>query len=122
MRSRRTFAIAFIGLLAITRFAHAEPASLSVVAIHYVVDDKSATRVSETITLPVERTLTKLDRVVGLKSSTSNGTVDIEIQFEQAASEQDLASVKNRIEQLELDSKVAVISRLIEIRAPRLNY
>lgn len=62
----------------------------------------------------------KLNRVGEIKSRASHGVVDVEIGFEGTVTPQDLATVTTQIDMLKLAEGVVVLSRVIEMRAPRL--
>lgn len=102
----------------------AQPPSL-VVLVQYLVRGNSAERVEEMLTSPVERSLITLERVVGIQSATGHGsggvTVDVEIQFEDGATAQDLAAVMKQIAQVEFGGEVRATSVSVHLRAPRLH-
>lgn len=92
----------------------------TVVSVHYSVREKDPEKLVEILLNPIERSMQKLDRVVEVKSTTSHGVVDVEIGFEGNATTLDLAAVTTQIEMLRLDEGVDVLSRVIEMRPPRL--
>ncbi len=94
----------------------------SVVSLHYTVRENDPEKLQKIVTVPVERVMRKLERVAQINTSTSHGTVDVEIGFEGGATEQELAAVTARIEMLEFDDEVTVVSRTIELRPPRLSF
>ena len=100
--------------------AYAGPPSLSVVLVCYLVSEQLPERVEETVTKPLERMLVALPRVSKVTSTTGHGSVNVEIQFDGGATEQDLATVSKRIEELALDGEVEVTSRTTLVRSPRL--
>lgn len=120
MLSKRSFAIAVV-MLASAAITSANQPPLRVVHIRYAVSEQSAERVEETVTNLVERGLVSLGRVTNVKSSTSHGTVDVEVQFKGGATEQDLADVTQRIEQLAIGGDVQVISRSVQLSLPSLH-
>lgn len=119
MQFKRIFAVAS-AMLSGGEMACAGQPSLSVVAVRYLVSEQLPERVEETVTNPLERILVALPRVSEVTSTTGHGSVNVEIQFEGGATEQDLATVSKRIEELVLDSEVEVTSRTTLLRSPRL--
>lgn len=91
-----------------------EPLAASVVVVRYLVSEQSPERVEEMVTNPLERILAALPRVSKITSTTGHGVVNVEIQFDGGATEQDLATVSKRIEELALDGQVEVTSRSTE--------
>ena len=124
MLSRRNFALAAIVLTSVGITLAAEPPSL-VVLVQYIVNGNSAQRVEEMLTSPIERSLITLERVADIQSVTAHRSghiaVDVEIQFEGGATEQDLAVVMKRIAQLEFSGDVQATSVSVHLRAPRLH-
>lgn len=92
----------------------------TVVSVHYSVRENDPEKLVEILLNPIERSMQKLDRVVEVKSTTSHGVVDVEIGFEGNATTLDLAAVTTQIEMLRLDEGVDLLSRVIEMRPPRL--
>jgi multidrug efflux pump subunit AcrB len=86
-----------------------------------LVSEQLPERVEAAVTNPLERTLITLGRVANVNSNTSHGSVYVEVQFEGGATEQDLAIVTERIEQLEFSSDIVVTSRSTDLGPPSLN-
>ena len=120
MLSKPSFVIAAV-MLASAAIASAKQPPLRVVHVRYVVSEQSAERVEATVTNLVERSLVTLGRITSVNSSTSHGTVDVEIKFKGDATEQDLAEVTQRIGQLAIGGDVLVISRSVQLRPPSLH-
>ena len=123
MLSRRNFALALM-LTTTGMTAVAQPPS-RVVLVQYLVREQSAVRVEETITSPLERTLSTLERVSQLQSTTGHASkghiiVNIEVHFEGGATEQDLATVMSRIAQVEFSGDLRASSISLHLRLPRL--
>lgn len=108
-------ALAFATLTFAEIAAASQPSSL-VVRIQYVVGERSADRVEETLTRPLERALRTLPRIVKMQSATGNKaegvTVDLQLHFEGGATAQDLAMVLSQVAKQEIEkintSSVAV--------------
>jgi hypothetical protein len=62
--------------------------------------------------------LRSLDRVAEYVSTTTHGSVDIEVKCTDATTERDLAIISDLIGQVQLGSPI--MSRLIELRTPTL--
>ena len=107
-------------MLVASELAYAVDPSRSVVAVRYLVSEQLPDRVEETVTDPLERVLIALPRVAEVTSTTDHRSVNVEIQFEGGATEQDLATVSQRIEELVLDGEVRVTSRTAVLTSPRL--
>ena len=91
----------------------------TVVLVHYSVRENDPEKLVEIVLNPIERSMQKLNRVVEVKSTVSQGGVAVEIGFEGTLTTQDLAAVTARIEMLKLDEGLVVLSRVIEMRRPR---
>jgi multidrug efflux pump subunit AcrB len=111
-----------VSMLAIAATASASMPPVLVVSIQYIVSEKIPEQLLNTVTIPLERVLYRLDRVAQAKSSTSEGAVTAEIQFKGGTTEQDLATVIGQIDLLNFGDQVQVISRAIELRPRRLSY
>jgi hypothetical protein len=122
--SRRHFAL-LIGMLASAGLAGAAQAPEPVILVQYVVSDNSAGRVQDTLTSPLERTLSALPRVVNMTAVTGirakGVTVDLEVQFEGGASGQDLMAVLGQIAQLEINKDIGPTSVSVHLGAPRID-
>jgi multidrug efflux pump subunit AcrB len=57
----------------------------------------------------------ELDRVAKIGSTTSHGVVEVQIEFQDNATAQDLAVVTAQVEKLKFDQDVAILSRTIEL-------
>lgn len=98
-----------------------QPLSL-VVSLQYTMPENDPEKLKKIVTIPVERVMQKLDRVAQLNTSTSHGSVDVEIGFQGEATKQDLATVNTQIEMLNFGDEIAIISRAVELRPPRLSF
>lgn len=90
------------------------------VAVRYVVTEQSPERVEQAITNPLERTLIALPCVTSIVSATSHGSINLEIQFEGGAKQQDVEAVSRHIERQVFGSEVVVTSRTVSLAAQRL--
>jgi multidrug efflux pump subunit AcrB len=111
-----------VGALGFVAWSNASQQPTPVVSIHYSVNENDPERLTTTVTIPAERAIRKIERVALINSSTSHGTVDIEVQFEGEVTKQDIATVIGQIEMLDFGDKMAIISRTVELRPPRLSY
>ncbi|WP_332860319.1 hypothetical protein [Janthinobacterium svalbardensis] len=91
----------------------------TVVSVHYSVQENDPETLEKNVLNPVMRSMQRLDGVMKVNSITSHRTVDLEVGFPGDATAQDLAAVTAHIERLKLDEKVAVLSRVIELRPAR---
>lgn len=98
--------------------AYADQPTPAVVAVHYVVNEQLAEHLEKSVLDPLERTCIALPRVSRVTSTASDGYVDLEVQFEGGASEQDRETVSRRVE--ELAAEVAATSRTVRLASPRL--
>jgi hypothetical protein len=87
----------------------------TVVSIHYSVRENNPEKLVEAVTNPVERSMRELDRVAKIGSTTSHGVVEVQIEFQDNATAQDLAVVTAQVEKLKFDQDVAILSRTIEL-------
>jgi multidrug efflux pump subunit AcrB len=117
---KKNFALIGAAAFGLSVSAIAEEMRATVVSIHYSVRENDPEKLQRTVTDRVERSMQKLPRLVAITSTTTHGVFDVEVEFEGNATEQDLSAVTGQIEMLKLDEDVSVISRAIEIRAPRL--
>lgn len=111
-----------VSVLATAAAASASPSPVPVVSIHCILSEVDPEQIEHAVTIPLEQVLYKLDGVAQVNSSTSHGTVDIEIQFEGETTEQDLATVISQIEQLDFGDNAQEISCAVELLPPRLSY
>ncbi|QBE64910.1 hypothetical protein [Pseudoduganella lutea] len=84
------------------------------------MSEQLSERVMQKVAAPLQRTLIELPGVTEINSTTSHGYVNIEIQFEGGATENDVATVSRRIEELVLDGEVVVTSKTVHLAPPRL--
>lgn len=91
----------------------------TVVSVHYSVQENDPEKLEKNVLNPVMRSMKKLDRVMKVASTTTHGTVDLEVRFQGNATAQDLAAVTAQIEMLKFDEDVVVLSRVIELRPAR---
>ena len=112
-------------MLTTTGIAVAAQSLTLVVLVQYVVSERSAERVEEMLTSPLERTLSTLYRVVNMQSVTGNKAggvaVDLEIHFEGGATAQDLTAVLKQISQLEMSTNIEPTSVSVHLRRPRID-
>lgn len=99
--------------------AFAAPPTTPVVAVRYLVTEQSPERVEATVTNPIERMLVALPRVSAVNSATRYGSVDLEIHFDEGATEQDLETVERHTAEFVFDPEVEVTSRTAQLAAPR---
>ena len=67
---------------------------------------------------PLERTLIAIPRVSNVSSTAGHGYVNFEIEFEGGATEQDLATVSQRVKEFVLDPQVVVTARTVFLASP----
>lgn len=91
----------------------------TVVSVHYSVQENDPEKLEKNVLNPVMSSMQKLDRVMKVASTTTHGTVDLEVGFQGNATAQDLAAVTAQIEMLKFDKDVTVLSRIIELRPAR---
>lgn len=111
-----------VGALAIAGGATASAPLGSVVALHYSVRENNTDKLQKTVTDRIAQVMKKLERVAEINTSTSHGTVDVEIRFQGETTKQDLAAVNAQVEMLKFGDEVLVISRTVELRQPRLSF
>ncbi|WP_139248438.1 hypothetical protein [Janthinobacterium lividum] len=121
MSSKSFFPMA-AALFAAAAAAGASQPYAPVVSVQYNVSESLPEQLMTLITTPLEQSFYKLERVAQVNSSTSHGSVEIEIQFDGVTSEQDLTRVIRQVEQLNFSGRVHVISRAILLRPPRLTH
>lgn len=90
-----------------------------VVTIAYRVSEQDAEIVQARVTAPIEQALKPLGRIATLSSSTTHGSVTVDVGFEGGATAVDLAAVRAVLEAIALEPGVAVIARSVELGAPR---
>jgi len=118
----RSLFLVWLGVFAIVDGVSAGTALDPVVALHYAVRENDPDRLQKVVTVPIEQAMRMLERVQQISSSTSHGTVDMEIGFFGKATKEDLAAVNAQIETIRLGDDVNIISRKIELRPPRLPF
>lgn len=116
MHARRRFTLA--ALLALGGAALAAAPPRTVVLVRYRVREQHPERVLEQVTNPVERWLAGFAGVMEMNSVTGHGTVQVELQFERDATDQDAASVARRLDQLALAPEAQVLARSVELGPP----
>lgn len=119
MQSMKAWALAAAMLLGTQGACAFEPAP-SVVAVRYTLTEQSPERVEQAVTNPLERTLLELPRVTGISSATSHGSIELEIQFEDGAKQEDVEAVSRHIEKLVFGSEIVVTSRTVSLAARRM--
>jgi multidrug efflux pump subunit AcrB len=119
VKSMGIFALVVAGLLLI-RTAFADQPPRSVVEVSYVVSEQDVDRVDKLVTDRVERVLKTIPGVAEIFSTTGHGSVRIEVQFEGNATEQELAAVRQEVEELVLDDEVVVTSRTVLVKSPSI--
>ncbi|MEF2266479.1 efflux RND transporter permease subunit [Janthinobacterium sp. LS2A] len=118
--SSKSFFLMAAALFAVAAAAGASQPYAPVVSVQYNISESLPEQLMTLITTPLEQSFYKLERVVQVNSSTSHGSVEIEIQFDGGTSEQDLTRVIRQIEQLNFSDRIHVISRAVLLRPPRL--
>lgn len=116
MCSRRRFAAA-AALLALGGIAIACEPEPILVLVSYRVEQQNPSLIEETVTNRLERPLQQLPGVMRIHSMTGQGTVEIEIQFDGGATEQHVAAVARRLDEVGL-GEVTVISRAVRLGKP----
>lgn len=106
-------------MLASSGSAYADQPKLAVVAVRYLVTEQLPERLEKAVMNPLERILAALPRVSEVNSAAGHGFVNLAIQFEGGASEQDLEIVTRRVEELALGSEIVVTSRTISLASQR---
>lgn len=99
--------------------ANAAQLPFTVVAVRYQVTEQALERVEAIVTSPVERALLTLPRVSEITSTSGHGLADFTVQFEGGATDEDLAAVNRRIEELVLAREVVVTSRTALLKSQR---
>lgn len=98
---------------------HPQPANL-VIAIEIKASEQSTDRLREAVSEPIEAALRALGRVSKYLSTTTHGSVSIEVKCTDFTTEQDLAVVAELIDKIQISDHVMVLSRAVELRGPRL--
>lgn len=119
MLSRRSFSLAIM-LLPAAGMSLAVAPPVNVVLLQYRSLEPSAERLEKVVASPLERSLSALPRVTAINSTTSHGTVDIEVHFQGGATEQDLANVMKEIAPIEFDENIPITFIALHLRPPRL--
>jgi multidrug efflux pump subunit AcrB len=92
----------------------------NVVSVHYSVRENDAEKLEKAVSEPVQRSMQKLDRVVQIMTTTSHGVADVEVYFRGGATAQDVAAVTAQIDMLKFGEDLVVLSRVVELRPPRI--
>ncbi|MEW7849887.1 efflux RND transporter permease subunit [Massilia aurea] len=100
------FAIAIV----LSGLAAACEGPFPLIGVQYRVSEQSPDRVEALVTNPLERLLMGTPRLANVASTTSHGTVDIELRFDGGATGIDLAQVKQRIGEMRFAEGVEVKS------------
>jgi len=95
--------------------AHACQAAAPGIVIRYVVKEQTPERVEAAVTNRVERVLAQLPRLTEMNSTTRDGSVDFELQFEGGASEADLAIVRKQLAEVVLGDGIEVVSSAVAL-------
>lgn len=124
MLTRRGFVLAITMLPTAGIAVAAQPPALAIL-VQYVVSDRSAGRVEDILTSPLERILRSLPRVANMESVTGNSAkgvnVDIEVYFEGGADGQDLVAVLGKIAQFEINKDIGPTSVSVHLGPPRID-
>jgi len=112
VQHRRSFILAAGMLLGAQLVSAGEPPE-SVVAVRYLVTEQSPERIEATITNPLEGSLLTLPRISGCTSNTGHGFVNIEIEFDGGATQQDVETLQRHVEQLRFAPDIVITSRTI---------
>lgn len=108
-------------LLAGPASAPAAPAPVSVVAIRYDLDEISAERIEEAVVNPLERSLRDVPRMKSMNTTATHRLAEAELQFEDGATEADLADIVYRLDRLRLDAGIAIEGRSVMLKPCRLS-
>ena len=114
MVSRRTFALT-AALLTITGAASASAPPDAVVLICYAAKGYSPDSLEEGVLRRIERRLLNLARVVELNASVGEGTVNVEMHFQDGATAHDVAAVSRELDQVQFATDVRITSRTVEL-------
>lgn len=117
MKFKKTSVMAAVILVG-SGSAYADQPKLAVVAVRYLVTEQSPERLEKAVMSPLERILVALPRVSEVNSAAGHGFVNLDIQFEGGASEQDLEKVARQVEELALSSEIVVTSRTVSLASP----
>lgn len=97
----------------------------NVVAVGYVLGERSPDRAESLLTSPVEGMLQTLPRLTGIRSNTGHAgggvAVDIELRFTGGAGAPDLAAVLKQLTQYELDGTLAPLAVSVQLRPARFD-
>jgi hypothetical protein len=80
------------------------------VAVQYLVNEPVPERVEATITNPLEKLLSGTSRLAEMRSMTGHGSAAFGLRFDGGATEQDLETVKQRVQRLTRAEGIQVIS------------
>ena len=120
MWKRRVFLMA-VGMLAITA-ARGGVAPNLVVSIRYRVSENNPEKLEKTMVDPLGRLFQKLDRVAQINASATHKIVEFELEFNGETTKGDLATVTSALDQFSFVADLEIISRIIELRPPRMRY
>ena len=91
------------------------------VSIQYLVNEQVPERVEATVTNPLEKLLSRTSRLAELRSMTGQGSAVFEMRFDGGATEQDLATVKQRVQRLTFAEGIQVISMEVSLTSSCLS-
>lgn len=89
----------------------------AVVAVRFLVSERSPERLIQPLVEPAQRALSQLNGVIEMNSIAMPGCVIIELRFEGGASEKDVATVTRRIDELVIDDEIQVKARTVALAA-----
>jgi len=104
------YTCAFFAAMVLSGVAAACEGPFPLIGVQYRVSEQSPDRVEALVTNPLERLLMGTPRLANVESTTSHGTVDIELRFEGGATGMDLAQVKQRIAEMRFADGVEIKS------------
>jgi hypothetical protein len=91
------------------------------VAVQYLVNEPVPERIEATITNPLEKLLSGTSRLAEVRSMTGHGSAAFELRFDGGATEQDLETVKQRVQRLTRAKGIQVISTKVFLTSSCLN-
>lgn len=110
------------GMAAIIADSSAAAPKGLVVAVHYKINDNVPEWLEKFVTVPLEKALVGIEHAEEINISTTHYIVEAEIRFQGEATQQDLATVSARVEQINFGDNVQIISCIIALRPPRLSF
>ena len=94
---------------------HACEASAPRIVIRYLVKEQTPEHVEAAVTNRVEPVLARLPRLREMNSTTRDGSVDFELQFEGGATEADLVTVRQQLAEVVLGDGIEVVSSAVAL-------